>query len=54
MTLYCDEAEPFQGTCAEACERQRELSHEVVLGSVVVIMNNKAHQSQFRDLQLEA
>lgn len=41
-------------TCTEACEGQRELPHKVIFGCMVMIFHNKSHQSQLRDLQLEA
>ena len=41
-------------TCAQAGERKGELAHKLVLGGVLVVLHDEAHQGQLGDLQLEA
>lgn len=43
---------PFAAThtCADTGERESELSQEVISGSIVMILHQKADQSQVRDM----
>lgn len=41
-------------TCPQACERERELAHKVIFGSVVMVLHHEPDQGQLWDLKLEA